>query len=140
MSTTDTRAASTPRRWVAVRTGLAAGVVTLGLYLLAGIVVADWNVREFVARLSPSIVAWLVLVGGVAITVVSVPVVVYLRFRVVSPLVVLCVAIVGWTALGIGQGIAPVAFFGLAYYAFAMSPVYLLCYLVFGAVEYRLRD
>jgi len=69
--------------WFAVRTGIAAGVAILGIYLLAGIVV------------------------------------------------------VGWTAIGIGQGIPPIAFFGRTYYAVALSPVYLLLYLVFGVVEHR---
>lgn len=129
-----------PSAWTAVRTGIGVGAATLGVYLVAGFVVAGWSLGEFLTQLTPSILGWLVLAGAIAVTVVAVPVVGYLRFRVVSPLVVLCAAVVGWTGLGVAQGIPLPDLFGLSYYAFALSPVYLLCYVVFGAVEYRLRN
>jgi len=138
-STTETSSAPTPTTWAAVRTGIGVGVAGIAVYLVAGFVVAGWSFREFVGRLTPSIVVWLALAGGTVVTVVAVPVVASLRYRVFSPLLVLSVAVVGWTGLGLVQGIPLQDLFGLSYYALALSPVYLLCYLVFGGLEYWLR-
>lgn len=140
MASPNAATASTgPTTRVAVLLGVAAGVGVLGLYLVAGFVVANWSVREFLRHLTPAVVGWLVLAGGMVVAVVAVPVAAYLRLRVVSPLVVLVSVLVGWTGLGFVQEIPPTAFFGLSYYALALSPVYLLLYLVCGGIEYRAR-
>lgn len=125
---------------VAVSTGIVVGTGFLCLYLVTGFIVANWSLQEFLTHLTPAIVGWMVIAGGISIAVVAIPITAYLRLRVVTPLIVLVLVGVGWTGLGIGQGIPLTAAFGLFYYALMLSPVYILLYLVFGGVEYGFRN
>lgn len=119
--------------------GVGVGAAVLALFLAAGFLVANWRLKDFFAHLTPVVVGWVILAGGIAIALFAVPIAMYLRFRVATPLIVLSLIVVGWTGIGIGQGIPPTASFGLAAYAFAFSPLYLVLFLLFGAVEQLAR-
>lgn len=120
--------------------GIAIGVGMLALYIVGGIVVAQWGLSEFFDRLTFEIVGLLLLAGAFAVAVLAIPVAAYLRYRVVSPVVVLLLVIVAWLAQGFATGILSIqTVFGLALYAMYLSPLYVVLYLVVGWVEYRVR-
>lgn len=121
--------------------GVAVGVGVLCLYVVGGLVVARWSVGDFFAHLTPEVVASLSVAAAVAVAVFAVPVAAFLRYRVVSPLVVLALVVVGWLGLGWAQGVLSVqTVFGLALYAMFLAPLYLGLYVVLGYVEYRLHS
>ena len=121
--------------------GIGVGVVVLALYVVGGIVVAKWGVSEFFARLTVEIVGGLLFAGALAVAVFAIPVAAYLRYRVVSPLVVLLLVIVAWLAQGFATGVLSIqTVFGLALYAMYLSPLYVVLYVVVGWVEVRVRN
>jgi len=121
--------------------GIGVGVVVLALYVVGGIVVAKWGVSEFFARLTVEIVGWLFLASALAVAVFAIPVAAYLRYRVVTPLVVLLLVIVAWLAQGFATGVLSIqTVFGLALYAMYLSPLYVVLYVVVGWVEVRVRN
>lgn len=121
--------------------GIGIGVGVLALYVVGGIVVAQWGLAEFFDRLTLEIIGWLFLAGALAVAVFAIPAAAYLRYRVVSPLVVLLLVIVAWLVQGFATGILSIqTVFGLALYAMYLSPLYLVLYLIGGWVEYRVRN
>ena len=75
--------------------------------------------------LAPATVVWVVLAGGMAIAVLAILIAAYLRLQVAAPLVVSGLILLRWVGLGIGQGIALTALFGVSLYALYLSPVYI---------------
>jgi hypothetical protein len=124
----------------AVPVGIGVGIVILSLYLMTGFIVANWSIQEFFAHLTPATVGWMIVAGGTTIAIFAIPIIAYLRLRVATPLIVLILILVGWTGLGIGQGTPLTATFGLSYYAFLFSPIYILLYLVCGGIEYGIQN
>lgn len=123
---------------VASLVGVGVGVSVLGLYVVGGLVVAGWSVDDFLAHLDVEVLGSLLLAGGIAVSCFAVPVAAYLRYRVVSPLVVLLLVVLGWVAYGAATGLlTPQTVFGLAIYALFLAPGYLVLYGVVGVVEYR---
>lgn len=128
---------STP---TAALVGIALGIVVLALYVIAGLLVANWSLTEFVSYLSLEVVGWLALATVAAVSVFAIPVASYLRFGLYTPLAVLGIVVVGWLTLGVASGTLSVqSVFGLALYAAMLSPLYFVLYAILGAVEYRLR-
>lgn len=123
----------------AVVVGVGLGAAVLGLFVAAGFLVAGWRLDDFLARLTPSVFGWVVLAGATAVALVALPVALYLRYRLATPLLALTLVVVGWAGIGLGQGIPLSAGFGLASYAFAFAPLYLLLFLAFAGVEYSVR-
>ncbi|WP_232701739.1 hypothetical protein [Halobacterium wangiae] len=121
---------------VASLVGVGVGLGVLGIYVAAGLVVANWSVEDFLANLDGEVLGVLVLVGGVAVACFAVPVAAYLRYRLVSPLVVLVTVVLGWLGYGAATGVlTSQTVFGLAVYAMYLAPVYFLLYAVFGGLE-----
>lgn len=123
---------------LATLAGVGVGVGVLGLYVVGGLVVAGWSVDDFLAHLDVEVLGSLLLAGGIAVSCFAVPVAAYLRYRVVSPLVVLLLVVVGWVVYGVATGVlTPQTVFGLAIYALFLAPAYLVLYGAVGVVEYR---
>jgi hypothetical protein len=117
--------------------GIGVGLGALGLYVVAGFLVANWSLDDFLAHLSVGVLEALILAGSAAVACFAVPVAAYLRFRVVSPLAVLAVIIVGWVGYGATTGVlTSQTVFGLAVYAVYLVPLYLLLFAVAGGAEY----
>ena len=117
--------------------GVGVGLGVLGLYVLGGLVVANWSVDDFLTHLDAEVAATLLLVGGLAVACFAVPVAAYLRFRLVSPLVVLSTVVLGWLGYGFATGVlTSQTVFGLAIYAMYLVPLYFVLYAVGGGVEY----
>jgi hypothetical protein len=120
--------------------GTVVGLGVVCLYLGLGLLVAGWSISDFLVRLSPSTVGY--FVGMIALVVASVglPIAVFLRFQLVSPLVVLVLAALAWLILGAVQGLLSLeTIFGLALYAAYLSPIALVLYGVLGGGEYLFR-
>lgn len=121
--------------------GVGVGLGVLGLYVIGGLVVAGWNVQEFLGHLTIGTIGSLIVAGGIAISVFAIPVAVLLRWQLVSPMVVLVLAVVGWLGYGAATGILTAqTVFGLAVYAMFLTPLYLGLYLVAGGVEYYVHS
>lgn len=118
----------------ATLTGIGVGVAGFVFVLILGILFAQWSVGEFFANLSPSMLGEFAVMVSLAILTLGVPVAAYLRFQLSSPAVILMVIGTCWFLLGLG---API--FAVAAYALWLSPVYVVAYLVLGAVEWFIR-
>lgn len=128
---------STP---TAVLVGSSLGLVVLACFVVAGLLVADWSISEFLAYLTLEVAGWLVLMTILTVGIVAIPVVASLRFGLYAPLAVLGLVAIGWLAVGVGSGILSAqTVFGLALYAAMLSPLYLVLYGVLGGGEYLLR-
>lgn len=122
---------------VAVLAGVGVGLGVLGLYVLGGLVVANWSVEDFLAYLGAEVAASLLLAGSFAVACFAIPVAAYLRYRLVAPLVVLATVVSGWLGYGFATGIlTSQTVFGLAIYAMFLVPLYVVLYAVAGGVEY----
>lgn len=120
--------------------GVALGVALLGLFVVAGLLVANWSIADFLAHLSLESVGYLLLVTVLGVATVAVPVAASLRFRLVAPLTIFGLVVAAWLGIGVTSGILSTqTVFGLALYATMLSPLYLLLYAVFGGGEYLLR-
>ncbi|MCD2203553.1 hypothetical protein [Halobacterium sp. KA-6] len=120
--------------------GTVVGLGVVCLYLGLGLLVAGWSINDFLVRLSPGTVGY--FVGMIALVVASVglPISVFLRFQLVSPLVVLVLAALAWLILGAVQGLLSLeTIFALALYAAYLSPIALVLYGVLGGGEYLFR-
>lgn len=128
---------STP---TAALVGIALGVAILALYVVAGLLVANWSVSEFVSFLSLEVVGWLILATAGTVSVFAIPVACYLRFDLYTPLAVLVIVVVGWLTIGVASGLLTVqSVFGLGLYAVLLSPLYFVLYGVLGVGEHYLR-
>lgn len=120
--------------------GTAIGTGVLLLSLVAGLLFGSWNVGEFLSHLTAETVGWFLLLSGTVVATFAVPTALYLYARLVAPLVLLGVVVVGWLAIGISSGIIEAgAIFGLGLYAVGLSPLYVVLYLVLGGGEYYAR-
>lgn len=132
-----------PRRTTtgaAATAGTVVGLVVVCLYLVAGVLLAGWSVGDFLEHLSVGTVGYFVGMIGLTVAFVGLPIAGYLRFRLITPLGVLGLALLGWVTLAAVQGLLAVqTIFGLALYAVIFSPVALVLYGVFGGGEYLLR-
>lgn len=125
----------------AVRWGVAVGLGALSVYVVAGLVLANWSVADFLARLTAGTLAVLLAVASLAVAVFGAPVAAYLRFGVVSPLVVLASVVSAWLGYGLLAGVLTLQnAFGFAVYAFVFGPFYVLAYVAVGVAEYYVRD
>lgn len=125
---------------VAALVGATVGIGAVGVYFGAGLLVADWGLSDFLANLSPGTVGYSVGMIALVVAVVGLPIVGVLRLRLVTPLVVLVLVLLGWLTLGAIQGLLSVpTIFGLALYAAFLSPIVLLLYGVIGGSEYWVR-
>jgi len=120
--------------------GILVGLAVVCVYFGSGLLVAGWNVSEFLAQLSVDTVGYLLGMIGLVIAFVGLPIAIFLRFDLISPLIVLLLVILGWITIGAVQGILSLqTAFGLALYATYLSPVALVLYAIFGGSEYLLR-
>jgi hypothetical protein len=117
--------------------GGASGLAVVGVYLGAGLLLADWRLSEFLAHLSVSSTGYFLGMTGLAVAVVGLPVVGFLRFDLRTPLVGLILVILGWLGIAAVQGLLSIqTIFGIALYAAMLSPVYLVLYGILGGSEY----
>ncbi|WP_433630015.1 hypothetical protein [Halomicrococcus sp. NG-SE-24] len=124
----------------AALSGILVGLAVVCLYFGAGLLIAGWNVSEFLAHLSIDTIGYLLAMVVLAIAFVGLPIAIFLRFNLITPLVVLVVVILGWLIVGAVQGILSLqTIFGLALYAAYLSPVSLVLYAIFGGSEYLFR-
>lgn len=120
--------------------GIGVGLSVLALYVVGGLLLANWSVGDFLAHLGPGVVGTLLLAAGAAVACFAVPVAAYLHLRLVSPLVVLVVVLVGWLASAAASGLlTSQTVFGLAVYAASLIPGYVVLYVLAGGVEYAVR-
>ena len=115
--------------FVGTATGTAVALVVFGTVLYTGAEGVPETNREWL-----QLVGWIGL-GGILTA--GVPVVLYLRYRLLSPILVLVVESTFWIVpdlVSTNTGDAPGYFF-----AVALWPVYLGLYSVAAALEYRLR-
>lgn len=125
---------------LAVLVGTAVGLSVVALYLVAGLLVADWSVSAFLDGLSVGTVGYLAGMIALAVAFLGLPVAAFLRFDLVAPLCVLVLGLLGWLTLAAVQGIlSPRTIFGLALYAVVFSPIAILLYGGLGGGEYLLR-
>lgn len=117
-------------------TGVVFGVAFLVLYLAAGLLFAQWSVTEFLEYLTVEIVIWLLAASLTVIAVVAVPVFLSRQYRLVSPIALLALVLLGWIVAGLFTG----AVFGLSLYVFGLTPLYLVLYVMLGAGELSLRN
>ena len=116
------------------------GLAVVCLYFGAGLLVAGWNVSEFLTGLSIDTVGYLLGMIVLVIVFIGLPIATFLRFDLIVPLVVLVLVILGWLILGAVQGILSLqTIFGLALYAAYLSPIALVLYAIFGGSEYWFR-
>lgn len=120
--------------------GTTFGFVAVGVYLGAGVLVADWSIGSFVAHLSVDSLVYFLGTIAMAVGVVGLPIALFVRFDLTAPLVVLVLVVLGWLTIGVVQGVLSLETgFGLALYAGLLSPLYLGLYGVLGGGEYLLR-
>ncbi|MGQ3330151.1 hypothetical protein [Halorubrum sp. FL23] len=128
---------STP---AAALSGILVGLAVVSLYFGAGLLIAGWSVSEFLAHLSIDALGYLLAMIALAIAFVGLPIAIFLRFDLLTPLVVLVVVILGWLTVGAVQGILSLqTIFGLALYAVYLSPIPLVLYAILGGGEYLFR-
>lgn len=120
--------------------GATVGVTLVGVYLGAGLLIANWSVNEFVAHLSLSSVGYFLGMIALAVAVLGLPIAALLRYDVTAPFVILILVVLGWVTIGAVQGVLSVrTIFGLVLYSMLLSPLYLVLYVVLGGGEYVFR-
>lgn len=120
--------------------GTAIGTSVLLLYLVAGLLFGSWNIGEFLSHLTIETVGSLLLLGGMGIATFALPVALFLHSRIIAPLVLLGVIVMGWLVYGFVSGIIGAgAIFGLGLYAIGLSPLYIVLYLLLGGGEFYAR-
>ncbi|MFA9516899.1 hypothetical protein ACERIT_06735 [Halopenitus sp. H-Gu1] len=120
--------------------GTLVGIAVLCLYFGAGLLIAGWSVSEFLAHLSGDTVGYLLGMMVLVIASVGLPIAIFLRFGLITPLAVLILVILGWLIVGAVQGVLSLqTIFGLALYAAFLSPIALFLYAIFGGSEYLFR-
>lgn len=121
--------------------GTLAGLVVIGLYFGAGLLVGGWSLSEFLTHLSIETVGYLLTMIVLSIVFVGLPIATYLRFDLITPLVILVLVICAWLTLGAVRGIlSPQTIFGLSLDAMYYSPVAVVLYAIVGGGEYFFRD
>ncbi|QLG49351.1 hypothetical protein [Natrinema halophilum] len=120
--------------------GSLVGLAVVCLYFGAGLLLAGWSISEFLTHLSVDTLGYLLGMIVLVITFVGLPIAFFLRFNLITPLVVLVAVVLGWLILGAIQGILSLqTIFGLALYAAYLSPLALILYAIFGGGECLFR-
>ncbi len=120
--------------------GTVVGLAVVCLYLSAGLLVAGWSFSEFLAHLSVGTVGYFVGMIVLVVAFVGFPIAGFLRFHLITPLVVQVLVLLGWLTVGAIQGLLSLqTIFGLALYAGFLSPIALVLYGVLGGSEYLFR-
>jgi len=120
--------------------GSLVGLAVVCMYFGAGLLLAGWSISEFLTRLSVDTLGYLLGMIVLVIIFVGLPIGIFLRFDLITPLVILVAVVLGWLILGAVQGILSLqTIFGLALYAAYLSPLALILYAVFGGGEYLFR-
>lgn len=120
--------------------GIGIGVGVLVLYLVSGIVVAQWDITDFFTHVTLETIGTFLLLGTLTVTAFAIPTIAYSRFHIVTPIVILAVTLLGWFSYSVATGILMTdAVFGLGLYAIGLAPLYFVCYAVAGGVEYYAR-
>jgi len=116
------------------------GLGILFVYLLAGLFFADWHLGEFLSHLTPVTTAYAILFAGLVIAGVAIPVAVYLRYGLRSPLAVSLVIAIGWFIYGTITGVLTTeTVFGFTLYLWMVSPILVVFQLLLGGGEYYVR-
>lgn len=120
--------------------GAVVGLAVVCLYLGAGLLVGGWSISEFLTHLSPGTIGYFVGMIVLVVAFVGLPIAGFVRFHLVTPLVVLVLVLLGWLTLAAIQGLLSLqTIFGLALYAAFLSPIALVLYGVLGGGEYLFR-
>lgn len=121
--------------------GIAIGLGVIALYLVAGLVLARWNVTEFSTNLSLESVGTFLLMGVLTVATFAIPVTAYFRLGLRAPVAFLAIVMLGWVGYAAATGLLlSESVFGLGLYVVGLSPVYFVCYAIFGGVEYYARN
>lgn len=116
--------------------GVGIGIGFLVVYLAAGLLFAQWSIDAFLEYLAVEIVLWLLAASLFVIAVVAIPVFLFRQYRLVSPVSLLALVLLGWLTAGLFTG----AVFGLSLYVFGLAPLYLVLYGLLGGGELSLRN
>ena len=120
--------------------GTLVSLIVICLYIVAGLLIAEWSVSKFLAHLSVDTVGYLLGMVVLVIAFIGLPIAIFLRFDLIAPLAVLVLVILGWLIIGAVQGILSLqTIFGLALYVAYLSPIALVLYVIFGGSEYLFR-
>jgi len=120
--------------------GVVVGLAVVCLYLGAGLLVGGWNISEFFAHLSLDTIGYFTGMIVFAVAFMGFPIASFLRFRLLTPLGVLVLMLLGWLTLAAIQGLLSLqTIFGLALYTAFLSPIALVLYGVLGGGEYLFR-
>lgn len=79
--------------------GIVVGLAVVCLYLGAGLLIAGWSISEFLAHLSVDTVGYFVGMIVLVVAFVGLPIAGFLRFRLITPLGVLVLELLGWLLL-----------------------------------------
>lgn len=116
----------------AVLRGIGVSLACFVFVLLLGLLFAQWSITDFFANFSLGMLLELLALVALVILTLGVPIVAYLRLRLVYPILALVPIFMFWVVIGIGGSTIG---FGLALYALWLAPVYVMVYFVLGAVE-----
>lgn len=123
----------------AVLVGVGVGLLAVVGYFVAGIALELWTLRGFLEHHTLREFGLFLLADGLAVAVVAIPLVAYLRFRAILPLLLFGLVVFVWTVVGAAQGRTTAAFFELALEAAWYAPVYLVLYFAVVGIELALQ-
>ena len=121
--------------------GIGVGVGVLLLYVIGGLFVAQWDLTGIFTDPTPEIIGTFLVLGTLTAAVFAIPITVYLRFQIVTPIVILATILIIWSIYSAVTGIlVSEDVFGVGLYAIGIAPLYFICYEVIGVVEYYMRS
>lgn len=124
---------------VAALVGSTIGVGVVAVYLVAGFLADGWTLGG-VSRWTVGTVVDVAATGGFVVAGVAVPVTLYLRYRLVTPLAALVAVAIGWFAYGSLAGfLTAETAFGFTLYLFYLAPLFVVLAFVLGGGEYLTR-
>jgi len=120
--------------------GLGVGSGIVAMYLVAGVMFANWSLGEFFSHLTLTSTAWAVILAGGVIASIAIPILLFLRYGLRFPLGVLLISTFGWFAFGAITGaLTSETVFGFILYLWMFSPVLVALQLLLGGGEYYTR-
>lgn len=121
--------------------GIGVGLGAVVLYLVGGLALAGWDVADASMDLTLEAFGTFLLLGALTVVTFAIPVVAYYRYHVFAPVVILAAVLLGWFGYAAATGILTSdSVFGLGLYVVGLSPLYVVCYAIFGGVEYYARN